>query len=140
MSVPRGHSPPMVGSQGQLATSLFLTSDLRPSSLGEVCLVWSLITRATLRSSAWRQQRFLSVFRNNKHGHVRDGDGIYSGLGLAWILLPRSLSSYCTPILASLQSNMQIFLSLLPMSDPYTSKLLVAVSSFLCSIGSDNIQ
>lgn len=140
MSVPRGHSPPMVGSQGQLATSLFLTSDLRPSSLGEVCLVCSLITRATLRSSAWRQQRFLSVFRNNKHGHARDGDGIYSGLGLAWILLPRSLSFYCTPILSSWQSNMQIFLSLLPISDPDTSKLLVAVSSFLCSIGSDNIQ
>lgn len=86
--VPRGHSPPMVGSQGKLSASLFLTSELRPSSLGEVCLVWSLITWATLRASAWRQQKFLSVFHNSEHGHVRDGDGTYSGLGLACILLP----------------------------------------------------
>lgn len=109
MPVPRGHSPPMVGSQGQLATSLFLTSDLRPSSLGEVCLVWSLIIWATLRSSACKQQRFLSVFRNNKHGHVRDGDGTYSGLGMAWILLPSFSLVLLHPILASWQSNMQTF-------------------------------
>lgn len=136
MPVPRGHSPQMVGSQSKLATSLFLTSDLLPSSSGEVCLVWSLITWATLRSSAWRQQRFLSVFRNNKHGHVRDGDGTYSGLGLAWILLPsfslvlavKHADFFCHCYRCQTQIQASLLLQCLTPSD------------YSCSIGSDNIQ